>query len=328
MAALKPYLLALPLLLWTAWAGIALTLGGLGPDSSAWLRPALCLAILSAAAAGAWWRGPRVGAGLLTVACLAVTAWFATLTPDHDRIWTEDQSRLPGVSFEGDLAHVTNARAFRYRSTDDWDARWFDATYDLGELVGVDFAVERFSANEAVAHTLASFRFEDGRALAASVEIRKEVGESYGLLSGMFRQFELMVVLGDERDLIELRAVHRGDTVYLHPMRGTPEQKRAFLETLLRTAEEIRTEPRWYHTVGASCTSVLAQHLQTVADLPLDHRVYLPGYSDSLAFDLGLIESSVDFEATRDANRIDERAKAAAGQEDFSTQIRDGRTDR
>jgi len=318
----------LALLLWSVWAALALALGGVGAAGPSWIR--LCAAGISVLVVGValWRKGRRGGAIAVGAICLSITLWFASIRPSNDRTWNEDQARLTDIAFEGDRVHLRDIRAFRYRGPDDWDAHWFDATYDLNTLQGVDFAVERFTENKAVAHTLLSFRFEDGRALAVSVEIRKEVGESYGVLAGMFRQYELMVVLGDERDLLELRAVHRGDTVYLHPMTATPEQARTLLESLLRTAQSLREEPRWYHTVQASCTSVLAQHLQTVADVSLDHRIYLPGYSDALAFELGLIDTSDDFETTRARNRIDTRAKEAVGQQDFSQRIRVGQTNR
>ncbi len=315
------------LTLWMGWSLLALSLGGVGPGGAHWIRALLAIGV----GIGALWayarRSPQTSVGLLGSACLATTVWFATLQPSNDRAWTEDQSRLPSVRFDGDTVHITDLRGFRYRSPGDWDARWFDASYDLSTLQGVDFAVERFSANEAVAHTLLSFPFADGRALAVSVEIRKEQGESYGVVAGMFRQYELMVVLGDERDLLELRAVHRQDDVYLHPMTASPEQARALLESLLQTAQDLHAQPRWYHTVQASCTSVLAQHLQTVADVPLDHRIYLPGYSDALAFELGLIQTTVDFEGTRARNHINPRAVESAGSEAFGVRIREGRSD-
>ena len=316
----------LMLLVWSGWSTLALALGGVGADGPSAIRPVIGILAAIGSTALSYLRGRQAGALAIGLACLGVTLWFASIRPSNDREWNEDQGRLPRVSFNGSTVNISDIRSFRYRSADDWDARWFDATYDLDTVQGVDFAVERFTENEAVAHTLLSFRFDDGRALAVSVEIRKEVGETYGVVAGMFRQYELMVVLGDERDLLELRAVHRGDTVYLHPMRASREDASALLESLLRTAQTLQDKPRWYHTVSASCTSVLAQHLQTVADVPLDHRVYLPGYSDALAFELGLIATDVDFETTRAQNRIDERARAAAGQTDFGQRIRAGRT--
>lgn len=309
----------LALAAWVVWCAAAVWLGGVGPDSIPAVRAAIGALCVAAAGASAWRGHPWAG---VTAVCLLVTGGYASLRPSHDRAWTEDQSRLPQVRIEGDRAIVTDARAFRYRASDDWDAAWYDATYPLDRIEGVDFAVERFTENEAVAHTLVSFRFEDGQILAISAEIRKERGEGFGPVRGLFRQYELMYVLGDERDLLELRTVHRRDDVYLHPMRATPEQARAFLESLLRATAELYERPRFYHTVQASCTSTLAQHLRTVADLPLDHRVYLPGYSDALAFELGLIDTDVDFAATRERHHINARADAAAGSEGFSAAIR------
>ncbi len=314
--------LFVPLVAWSVWATAALLLGGVGPESVIALR-GLALATFAAAVGVAGWRGGARPAGItLAVGCAVITLWFVALAPSHERAWTEDQSRLPSVRFDGDQVHLGDLRAFRYRATDDWDAAWVDRTYDLSTIQGVDFAVEQFGPHEAIAHTLVTFRFADAPPLAVSVEIRKEVGESFGPVRGLFRQYELMYVLGDERDLLELRTVHRRDEVYLYPMRATPAQARALLESLLRGARAVAERPAFYNTVSASCTSVLARHLREVADLPLDHRVYLPGYSDQLAFELGLIATDVDLAATRARFHINERAYAAAGAPDFSARIR------
>ncbi|MBX2803498.1 MAG: DUF4105 domain-containing protein [Myxococcales bacterium] len=312
-------LAAAALALWLLWSAAAVWLGGVGPEGP-WPWRAVGLGV-GVAIVGWGARVHRLWATGVGVG-VAVLLWYATLRPSADRTWSEDQSRLPRVSIVGDTLTVRDLRAFRYRATDDWDARWVDRSWDLTALQGVDFAVERFSHNEAVAHTFLSFRFADAQPLVVSVEIRKEVGERFGPVRGLFRQFELMYVLADERDAVELRAVHRGNAVYLHPMRATPHQSRAFLESLMAGARAIEEHPRFYNTVAASCTTVLAQHLQEVFDLPLDHRIYLPGYSDALAFELELIETDVDFEATRQRHRITERAQAAQGRPDFSDAIR------
>ncbi|STZ06705.1 Uncharacterised protein [Moraxella ovis] len=53
--------------------------------------------------------------------------------------------------------------------------------------------------NENIVHTLVTFGFADGQRLAFSVEIRKEVGESFSNIGGFFRQFELSVIAVDEK---------------------------------------------------------------------------------------------------------------------------------
>ena len=116
---------------------------------------------------------------------------------------------MPTVTVEGNRLVVHDLRTFRYRSATDWDARWTRRTFDLDTLEGVDLGIEHFSAIQAVAHTFLRFRFADGQHLVASVEIRKERGEAFDPVRGLYRNYELMVVLGDEVDLIGLRTVHR-----------------------------------------------------------------------------------------------------------------------
>jgi len=312
-----------PLAVGATWAGTAALLGGGGPAGIGMLRVLGVFAGAAAIGVVACKRGAMVGAaGLAALSLTVAVGYFLSIRPSHDRAWTRDQSRLPRVERAGDRVTVLDTRAFRYRSPEDYDAAWVDRTIDLGDLQGVDFAVERFTDNEAVAHTLVSFRFDHDDPLVISVEIRKEIGESFGPLKGLFRQFELMYVIGDERDLIELRAVHRADDVYLHPMRATPQQARAFFLSLLDGAQSVWEQPQFYNTVSASCTTVLAQHLQQVADVGLDYRVWLPGYSDALAFDLGLIDTDADFATTRSRHHINARARAAAGTDAFSQRIR------
>lgn len=315
-------LVLIPLAIWSLWALATILIGGRGPDA---LRITLAIAAVVLVVITAYPFGLRglIGAQC-TLAGLATLAFYG-LRPSHTRDWTEDQSRLPHLELIGDRLTVENLRIFRYNGPLAWTAAWTTRTYDLTELEGVDFVVERFTTNEAIAHTLVSFRFANAEPLAISVEIRKEKGESFSPLKGLFRQYELMYVFGDERDLIELRAVHREDTVYLHPMNTSPSFVRTFLEHLVAGAQAVEAEPAFYNTATASCSTVLADHLRAISDTPWDWRMHLPGYSDALAFERGMIATDLGFEATRERNRIDTRAKSAAGSDDFSAKIRQRR---
>ena len=181
--------------------------------------------------------------------------------------------------------------------------------------------IEQFTSIEAIAHTFVSFRFTDGRVLVASIEIRKEKDESFSALKGLFRQYERMVVLGDELDMVELRAVHRQDTVYLHPVDVSAEYTEAFLRSILEEAIEIEAEPVFYNTLSASCSTSLAKHIRAAGPVRWDYRMVLPGYVDAIAWELGWFgEESLD--VLRERHTINERAVLAAGQEDFSSLIR------
>ena len=118
----------------------------------------------------------------------------------------------------------------------DFDVRWERRSYDLRDLETVWFIVEPFSKVRGPAHTFLCFGFGDSTFVSISVELRKEVGESFHPLPGLLRQYELQYVVGDERDLIGLRANHRHDSVFVYPVRTTPEKKRELFVAMLERA--------------------------------------------------------------------------------------------
>src|SRR6185369_2079789 len=134
--------------------------------------------------------------------------------PSLDRDWSADQGVMPRATIDGDKVTIDKVRNFTYRATDDFTPAYEQRTYDLAKLDSVWFMVERFGDTPGIAHTLVSFGF-GGEYVAISVEIRKERGEHYSPLKGLLRQYELMYVVADERDVIGLRTNFRRDPVFL-----------------------------------------------------------------------------------------------------------------
>jgi hypothetical protein len=270
-----------------------------------------------------WLRRKRAWAALLLV--LATVAYFS-IRPSNARNWARDQTRLASATFEGDLVHVKAIRNFHYRSTTDYDPAWYDKTFDLRKLDSLWFMVEPFDEGKGAAHTLVSFGFAGPEYLAVSVEIRKEKGEEFSVVKGLLRQYELMYVVGDERDLIQLRSNHRKDDVYLYPIRAPKERIRAMLVGMLERANRLRQEPEFYNTLTNTCTTNIVRHVEEVAPgrVPRFRReVILPGYSDRLAYELDLLDTDLPFEKARERFQINDRALRAQGQPDFSVKIRE-----
>ncbi|HSK79269.1 MAG TPA: DUF4105 domain-containing protein [Thermoanaerobaculia bacterium] len=274
-----------------------------------------------------WLRRKRAWVALILV--LAAVAYFS-IRPSNARTWSGDQTRLPSATFEGDLVHVKDIRNFHYRSTTDYDPAWYDKTFDLRELESLWFMVEPFDEGKGAAHTLVSFGFTGPAGpeyLAVSVEIRKEAGEEFSVVKGILRQYELMYVVADERDLIQLRSNYRKDDVYLYPIRAPKERIRAMLVGMLERANRLREEPEFYNTLTNTCTTNIVRHVEEVAPgrIPRFRReVILPGYSDRLAYDLDLLDTDLPFEKARERFQINERALRAQGDPDFSVKIREG----
>lgn len=219
---------------------------------------------------------------------------------------------------------IANVRNAHYRTSQDYDLRWESRRYDLQQVQSLWYVVEPFADWRGPAHTFLSFGFANGEYLAVSVEIRKERGESFSPLRGLFRSYEITYVLGDERDLIGLRANIRKDAVYLYRINATPVQIKTLLRAMLARAEALRTEPEFYNTLTNSCTSNIVDHVNAIwpGRIPWGYRVILPALSDDLAYDIGLIDTQLPATTFRAAHQINDLAADYATAEDFSKRIR------
>ncbi|MBA3710426.1 MAG: DUF4105 domain-containing protein, partial [Planctomycetes bacterium] len=306
------------LLIWSAWV-----IGAL------WFLPLRGFPVVAtvAYAAGSIYligTGARRCAARLTAVVTVV--WCLAMRPSNDRPWTADQARLPEVTLAGDGLTVRGVRTCDYRSTTDYTVHHDDRDFDLRELETVWFIVEPFSTWSAAAHTFLSFGFSDGRYLAISVEIRKEVGEHFSPLAGIYRSYELTYVIGDERDLVRLRANYRKDDVYLYRARATREQARALFVSMLERSQRLHDRPEFYNTLTNTCTTNIVSHIRSIwpGRVPYSLDVLLPGNADRLAYDIGLIDDDAPFEVCRQRHRINDRSLLADQDADFSRLIRIG----
>jgi hypothetical protein len=250
------------------------------------------------------------------------------LAPSNVRNWEADQAVLPWAEVRGREVVVHNVRNCRYMDQDTFVVHHEDRAYRLDDLRAVDFFMVPFDNMPRLAHTMLSFEFQPPEGppqyLAASIEIRKEQGETYSAWKGSARQYELMYVLADERDVIQLRTNHRGENVYRYRTTATPEQAQLLLVDVLARANQLASRPEFYETFRNNCTTNIVDHINRIKPerLKYDYHVLLPGYSDKLAYDEGLIERRGTFEETKTAAYVNFRALAAANREDFSQAIR------
>jgi len=258
---------------------------------------------------------------------LTLCTGCAKFKASNERNWSLDQVVLPSAEFSQDRRQVTvhNVRACEYRSSDDYTVKHYDKTYDLTKLTTVDFVRVPFPSTPELAHTMLSFGFDDKEYVGVSVEIRKEQGESYNPALGAINKYEIMYVVGDERDLIGLRTNFRLNDVYIYPTKATPEQTRQLFEHVLARVNKLKEKPEFYNTLTNNCTTNIARHINELVPgkiPPLDYRVLMPGYSDRLAYDLGLLNTPYSFEETRQAARVTDLAYQYRDDPNFSQAIR------
>jgi hypothetical protein len=250
---------------------------------------------------------------------------FAAIRPSNDRNWVTEQAVLPAVTFHGDsLVTVHNVRNF------DWSdsvpaPRYYDRTYDLRTVKSVSYIVTPFAPGwRGPAHTFVSFGFDDSTFVGISVEARKEAGETYTIAKGSLKRFEVMFVIADERDLIPLRANRWGDDVLIYPVRLSRAQARLLFMGMLRRAHELETKPEFYGSLRNNCTTNILDEANRVATKKIRYgwKVLLPGYSDELALEKGLLDTDLTLEQARQRFRINDRSRAYAHDPRYSSLIR------
>jgi len=263
---------------------------------------------------------------ITVVIAVAYFIFSLIVRPSLDREWNKDQEILARVTFDGNLIYVTNIRNINYRSTTDYDVRYYDKVFDLNKLNSVWYMVEPFSGYGAgAAHTLVSFGFESGDYVSISVEIRKEKGEKFSALKGLLRQYELVYVIADERDVVKLRSNYRKDEVFLYPVVTTRENMQKLFVSMLNRANKLATRPEFYNTLTSTCTTNIVSHVNEIVSgrIPFSFKVLMPAYSDELAYKIGLIDNTIPFEELRNKYHINERALQYADSPDFSKMIRE-----
>jgi len=265
---------------------------------------------------------------LLTALILVFSLWLIPLLlfrPSNDRNWSKDQAVLPFAEINGNRVHIKNIRNFTYRTTTDYTPGYYDRTFDLDKIKQVYYVVEPFSRFAGAAHTFLSFEFEDDQYVSISAEIRKEAGEEFSPLKGLFRQFEMMYVIADERDVIKLRTNYRHDPVYLYPgKRVSKERLQKLFLSMIREANRLYTTPEFYNTITNTCATTIVRHINEIAGdrIGLSYTILLPGYSDKLAYKLGLLDTELPLDEIRNHFQVNSRAIKYADSPDFSKWIR------
>ncbi len=229
---------------------------------------------------------------------LVVAGLFFSMTPQRAFAGTDWQApwgRVPTVEFVGSRVLLHNVRNFRYRSENDYDIRYIDFEFDPSTVRTVDLAVSHWDNILAIAHTMLSFGFADGRYLVVSMETRLPEGAAQGFLPGFYRQYELIMVLGTEEDLFKLRTDFRREDLYLYRTNATPAQARELLDYVILRAESLSEHPEFYNSVTRNCTTSLAPLLRVIdPTFSGDIRLLFNGYSDQLLFELGYLNHRED----------------------------------
>lgn len=267
----------------------------------------------------------RTAIAFFAVFCL-ILAWWLQIKPSNDRNWQEEVAVLPYATIHDNLVTIHNIRHFTYRRETDFDVHYYDKTFDLHTLNSVDL-IAVYWMGDAIAHIMISFGFQDKDYLVFSIETRKEKGEGYSTIKGFFKQYELIYIAGDERDLIRVRTDYRRpqEDVYLYRTRASPQRGRKLFMEYVRQINAMKVEPVWYNTLTTNCTTNIVMHIRTFTDrVRYTWKVLLSGYMPLYAYEHGALDTRLPFEDLRRLSYINPKAHAIGNDPEFSGKIREG----
>ena len=270
-------------------------------------------------------RGQRWKLVTVFGAFALVLIWWRTLQPSNDRQWQPDVAQTAWAEINGDEITIDNVRNCDYRTEHDFDTHWETRTVRLSQLEGVDLAI-MYWGSPYMAHPIVSFRFTDAPPLCFSIETRKAIGQDYSAVRGLYRQYTLIYIVADERDSIRVRSNYReGEDVYLYRTLMTPEQAHTRFLEYINTLNALHTHPRWYNAITTNCTTAIRTQTPTNQRMPWDWRILVNGKGDEMLYERKLIATGgLPFNELKERSHINERARAADKDPEFSRRIREG----
>ena len=254
MSKLLRWLLAtirtLCLILLLAWGTLAIYYSNL---PWGWARLGLAAVFFIFGVWALWFSRTLRAMAVFAALFLGVVAWFISIKPSHDRPWRPEVAVMPRAFIDGDHVRITGVRNFEYRSRDDFTVRYEEREVSVSHLTSLDFYLSYWSIGP-VGHTFLSFNFDNAPPISISIETRPEIGEGFQPIASLFKQFELIYVVGDERDLVRVRTNYRNEDVFLYRLRTSPEVARRLFLVYLERINELADHPEFYHLFSNSCT--------------------------------------------------------------------------
>lgn len=303
------------------WSALALYYSNL-PE---WLRPwAAALFVFVAAAVLFFVKLRRRRLGTFFTLAAAVVIYWILIPPSNNRPWRKDVSVTPWAEVVGNRATIHNVRNSEYRTATDFDLKHYDKTYDMDRLQSLDFFM-CFWGPIPFCHTMMTFGFDDGEFLCVSIETRPEEHEGYSVLASCFKQFELVYVAGDERDLVRLRTNFRDENVFLYRINTTREGMRTIFLRYCQRMNDLKAHPEWYYLITRNCTTDIPRRDgESRWLMPESWEVVVNGFVDHFLYREGSLDQSLPLIELRKVCHINTRSHNADKDPDFSRRIREG----
>jgi Domain of unknown function (DUF4105) len=266
------------------------------------------------------WKSIAILFGLF----LLVFAWSLTIRPSNDRPWDPEVAQTAWAEINGDQVIIHNFRDFDYRTATEFTPHWGTKTLDLSQIKGIDLFINYWGSTW-MAHPIVSFPIGDDDHVAFSIELRKQVNQKVSMLGGLYKIYGLIYLVGTERDLVRLRTNYRHEDIYLYRTTAKAERARAMFLDYLRSLNDLHQHPQFYNALTSNCTTNVRVHAVAAVPgepPPWDWRILINGFADQMLYERGDFVGDRPFADLKKQALINERAKAADQDPEFSRDIR------
>ena len=256
--------------------------------------------------------------------------WWTRVRPRQPKLhadWASDCRLTSSAVFNDSKITFKNVRNFHWRTTKDRDEDWAEeVVVDSNQVKDIWFVVDQFHSFRGLSHTYLTFEFQDGTCLSFSFETRRERGKRYHPWTGLWRSYELYLLVGFEHDVTQLRTHGRSNIVSMYRVITPPDKDRQMIVQMAHRLNQLADRPEFYHTLFKTCNTSIVKAVNTVTPgrIPFLWRNFLPGYTPKAALKLNLIEDWGGLEKTMEKARVDQHAQDWDGQSDYSAFIRLG----
>ncbi len=261
----------------------------------------------------------------LALCIIALVIFLLVKKPSLQRDWSPDQAVMPNVEFiDDENVLIRNIRNINYRTTRDYDLDYYDKQVNLNDINSAWLAISPFGGAGA-AHAFLSFGLTDGSYIAVSIEIRRKKGQKFSPVKAFLRQFEIMYVIADERDVIRVRTNCVKYTVRLFPVQTEKRLMREVFLDVLKRADKLGKKPEFYNTLWNNCTTNIIRHTRRFSNKPIPFwniRYLFPDSLDKIAYRLNIIDTHLTYKDAREHFDITKHAQASNPEDDFSATIR------
>lgn len=259
------------------------------------------------------------------VLSLIVVIPWSLIKPSNDKQWAQGFEKTGHVTIEGDLVTFHNFRDFDYTTDGVVTPVWTTRQVHLSKLRGMDIFHDRFLGN-LMAHPILSFDFGDDGHICLSIETRREEGEKFSPVGGLYKVFELQYLFSSEEDVVRVRTNIRKEPVFLYKSAVKLDKIRELFLSSVEVQNELLEKPQFYNVINANCTTSIRNQIPANQQSSFDIRMLVNGLLDQYLYEKGsIVSEGLSYEELRDQCQIDKVAQAAHNDPEFSKRLREGR---